>query len=506
MSLARTLVADTTVAPNASATGAIATSIGCRRAIAPERTARVEVDDLLKGGHRAVVTTLIRNGIVLPMTGGAGSQLDPGSVLIDGDLIVAVGSVEVIDADPRAANADLVDASGHVVLPGLHNCHLHSGLLRGTAESMSLWDWLKTYVDPAHKALTPEIAAAASMQCYAEGLLAGTTSVMDMWRFMEGSSDAAEELGIRATLVPYVADGVFDWFETIETNRRLLESHRSAADGRVRTWVGLEHLMYCSEECFAAAVALMDEFDTGLHTHSSESLWEVQESLARWGRRPIEVFHQRGVLSERTVVAHCVWLSDVEIELLASTGTSVAHCPCSNMKLSSGAARIGDLRTAGVVVGLGSDGEKENNNTDLVEEMKFASLLQKVTTLDPTSGDPWDVLTIATIDGARALGLDAVTGSLEVGKRADVITIDLMGLHTTPVLHGADFNAAAHVVFAASGRDVRDVWVDGRRLLAAGHPTTFDVAAVRATAQAAAEELFDRRAQLFASGWTHPGA
>jgi len=440
------------------------------------------------------VTTLVRNGIVLPMTGT--TAFDPGSVLIDGTDIVAVGPVEALDADPRAAGADIVDATGCAVIPGLHNCHLHSGLLRGTAESLSLWDWLKAYVDPAHKALTPEIAAAASMQCYAEGILAGTTSVMDMWRYMEGSADAADTLGIRATLVPYVADGEFDWFESIESNRRLLASHLSASDGRVRTWVGLEHLMYCSEKCFAEAVALMDEFGTGLHTHSSESIWEVEESLKRWGRRPIEVFYQRGILGPRTVVAHCVWLSDIEIELLAKTGTSVAHCPCSNMKLSSGAARIGDLRAAGVAVGLGSDGEKENNNVDLIEEMKFASLLQKLTTLDPTTGDPWDVLAMGTIDGARALGLDAVTGSLEAGKRADVVVVDLGGLHTTPVLHGRDFNAAAHLVFSSSGRDVRDVWVDGERLVAAGQPLTFDVATVRATAQAAAEELFERRAKL----------
>jgi 5-methylthioadenosine/S-adenosylhomocysteine deaminase len=450
------------------------------------------------------VTTLIRNGIVLPMTGGRETVLDPGSVLVDGASIVAVASVDELDADPRAVGADVVDATGRAVLPGLHNCHLHSGLLRGTAESMALWDWLRSYVDPAHKALTPEIAAAASLHCYAEGLLAGTVSVMDMWRHMEGSAEAAATLGIRATLVPYVADGVYDWFETIESNRRLLESHHTAADGRVRTWVGLEHLLYCSESCFAQAVALAEEFDTGLHTHSSETVWEVEESLARWGRRPIEVFHQRGVLGAGTVVAHCVWLSDMEIELLARTGTAVAHCPCSNMKLSSGPARIGALRAAGVTVGLGSDGEKENNNTDLVEEMKFASLLQKVTTLDPTTGDPWDVLAMATIEGARALGLDKVSGSLESGKRADLVVLDLAGLHTTPVLHGRDFNVAAHIVFSASGRDVTDVWVDGRRLVAGGQPTTFDVASVRATAQAAAEELFARRQRLFDDGWRHP--
>ncbi len=446
------------------------------------------------------MTTLIRGGIVLPMTGDP-VALDPGSVLVDGRHIAAVGPVEALDADPRSAGAEVIDASGHAVIPGLHNCHLHSGLLRGTAESLSLWDWLEAYVDPAHRALTPEIAEIASLHCYAEGLLAGTTSVMDMWRFMEGSAAAAEQIGIRATLVPYVADEKgFDYFESMRSNRELLESHRTAADGRVRTWVGLEHLFYCTDACFEEGVALAQEFDTGIHTHSSESIWEVQESLKRFGQRPIEVFYQRGILGEHTVVAHCVWLDDREIQLLAQTGTSVAHCPCSNMKLSSGPARIGALRDAGVVVGLGSDGEKENNNLDLIEEMKFASLLQKVSTLDPTTGDPWAVLAMATIDGARALQLDAVSGSLEPGKRADIVTVSLDGLHTTPVLHGHDFNVAAHLVFSASGRDVRDVWVDGARLLSGGTPTTFDVASVRTAAQAAAEELFERRAKVLEAG------
>jgi 5-methylthioadenosine/S-adenosylhomocysteine deaminase len=450
-----------------------------------------------------VAHVLIRNGIVLPMADGA-TVFDPGSVLMDGDTIVAVGPVAAVDADPRPATdgAEVVDATGHAVIPGLHNCHMHSGLLRGTAESLSLWDWLRTYVDPAHRALTPEIAQVASLQCYAEGLLAGTTSVMDMWRFMDGSAAVAERLGIRATLVPYVADQAgYDYFESIDSNRALLEAVGAGrAGGRVRAWVGLEHLLYCTEGCFAAARALAEEFGTGLHTHSSETTWEVERSLERWGRRPIELFHQRGILGPRTVIAHCVWLDDGEIELLAQTGTAVAHCPCSNMKLASGAARVGDLRAAGVAVGLGTDGEKENNNLDLLEETKVAALLQKLTTLDATAGDPGDVLAMATIDGARALGLAGTTGSLEPGKRADVVTVWLGGLHTTPVLHGPNLNVAAHLVFSASGRDVRDVWVDGRRLVAQGLPTTFDADAVRAEAQAAAEELFERRDKLLTDG------
>jgi 5-methylthioadenosine/S-adenosylhomocysteine deaminase len=443
------------------------------------------------------VSVLVTGGIVLPMT-GARIWFDPGAVLFgDEGTILAVGPAAAVGADPRAGGAEVVDATGRAVLPGLHNCHLHSGLLRGTAESMSLWDWLRSYVDPAHRALTPEIAAVASRHCYAESVLAGTTSVMDMWRYMEGSAAAAGEIGLRATLVPYVADEEgYDYFESTESNRRLLEAVGCRKEARVRAWVGLEHLLYCSPAAFDAARQMSDQFGCGIHTHSSETMWEVQESLKRWGRRPLEVMYDRGILGPATVVAHCVWLDDREIRILADTGTAVAHCPCSNMKLASGAARIGALRAAGVTVGIGSDGEKENNNLDLLEEMKFASLLQKVSTMDPAAGDPWDVLAMATSEGARALGAGDITGSLEAGKAADLITVDLTGLHTTPVLGGADFNVAAHLVFSARGSDVKDVWVDGQRILDGGRPLTFDPGAVRAEAQAAAEELFARRAAL----------
>lgn len=444
--------------------------------------------------------TLLRGGIVLTMEPGR-RILDPGSVLFDSDGILAVGPVDEVDSVGESVDAEVVDVTDHVVMPGLHNTHLHSGLLRGTAESLSLWDWLKFHVDPAHKAMTPQIARAASELAYTEGLLAGTVSVLDMWRFMEGSAEVAIDLGIRATLAPYVADlEPYTFFESLDSNRRLIEFVGQLGDPRIQAWVGIEHWLYSTDAGIRAAVELAHSAGTGLHTHSSESIFEVQESLSRFGRRPIEQFYNWGILGENAVVAHCVWLDDREIELLAKTGTSVAHCPCSNMKLSSGPAPIQRLRSAGVTVGLGSDGEKENNNLDLIEEMKFASLLQKVTTLDPAAGGPWEVLEMATLGGARTLGLASVSGSLEVGKQADVITIDLRALHTTPLLHGADFNAAAHVVFSASGRDVDNVWVAGRQLVADHQLLTGDVDTVRQHAQEAAEELFDRVRRLRKSG------
>lgn len=335
------------------------------------------------------------------------------------------------------------------------------------------------------------------MLCYTEGLRFGTTSVMDMWRFLEGSARAANATGIRAALVPYLADeDGYDYFESMESNRSLLESLGTSEESRVRAWVGVEHLFYCRPETVTAAVELAAEFGARLHTHSSETSWEVAESVKRYGCRPIERFGELSALGSRTVIAHCVWLDDREIELLAETGTNVVHCPCSNMKLSSGAARVGEMRKAGVAVGLGTDGEKENNNLDLLEETKFASLLQKLTTLDPTTGDPWDVLTMATSEGARVLGIDSLTGSLEPGKRADIVTVDLRSLHLTPLLHGADTNVAAHLVFSATGHDVDHVWVDGKKLVEGGRVLSVDAQTVRSRAQAAAEELFERRAAL----------
>lgn len=297
----------------------------------------------------------------------------------------------------------------------------------------------------------------------------------------------------RATLAPYTADR-YPWFESLESNRRLLETHRSAADGRVRAWVGSEHIFYCSPQMFVDAAALAEEFDTGIHTHTSESTWEVEECRRQFETRPVQVFRDRGILKPKTVIAQGVWLDDHEVVIIAATGSSVIHCPCSDMKLASGAARVGYYRSHDVNVTLGTDGEKENNNLDMLEEMEFASLLQKVTTLDPTVGDPWDILDMATLSGVRALGLDDVTGSIRVGKDADLVAVDLRALHFVPTLQGEHFNAPSHLVFTASSHDVAHVCVRGRQLVEHGNVISVDVRWVAEQAQSAAEELFARRA------------
>ena len=439
------------------------------------------------------MATLLSASAVLPMEEADRRRLlQPGAVLVDRGVIAAVGPPKEFDE----VEAERVNLASHALIPGLHNCHLHSGLLRGTAEDLPLLDWLRTYVDPMHRALTPEIAEAASRLCYAESLLAGATSVMDMWRFLDRAAVVASDLGLRATLVPYVCDGEgLDYFESLDSNRALLQ--QVGVGGRVRAWVGLEHLLYCTPRAYEGAIALAAEFGTQIHTHSSEQQLEITEVLKQFGRRPIHELHHRGLLDDgRCVIAHCVWLDDAELDVLAETGTRVAHCPVSNMKLASGVARIPDMWARGVTVGLGSDGEKENNNLDLLEEMKVASLVQKLVGLEAALGNAWDVLAMATIEGARCLGLERLTGSIEPGKAADLVAVDLRGLHTTPVLSGSDANIAQHLVFAARASDVTDVWVEGRHLVAGGRLVGHDVDVIRSTAQAAAEELFERRRAL----------
>jgi 5-methylthioadenosine/S-adenosylhomocysteine deaminase len=442
------------------------------------------------------IVQLVTAAAVVPMGARRRELIPEGAVLIDGDTIVAVGPAAELRTDPRAQRAQLIDLPGRVLMPGMHNCHLHSGLLRGTAENLPLLEWLSTFVDPAHRALTPEIAEAASRLCYAEALRSGTTSVMDMWRHLDRAAVVADELGIRATLVPYVCDEEgLDYFETLDTNRALIE--KIGVSERVRAWVGLEHLLYCTPAAYRGAIALADEFGTEIHTHSSEQLLEVDAVVERFGRRPIHELHHRGLLDGgRCVIAHCVQLDDAELDVLAATGTRVAHCPCSNMKLASGVARIPDMWKRGITVGLGSDGEKENNSLDLLEEMKFASLIQKVTTLEAAAGNPWDVLAMATIEGAKCLGIDHLTGSLEVGKRADLVAVDFRRAHLTPMFTAIDANVAEHLVFSAQAGDVDSVWVDGKRLLAGGVLLTAEMDDIRRAAQDAALELFERRRAL----------
>jgi 5-methylthioadenosine/S-adenosylhomocysteine deaminase len=347
-----------------------------------------------------------------------------------------------------------------------------------------------------HKALQEEEAYGAARLCYAEGLKSGTTCVMDMYRYMHRCAAAAEELGNRVILAPLGFDKPGYYYEPMETNEPLIRERNNTASGRIKVWVGLEHLVYCTEDAFKEAVRLAEKYDTGIHTHGEESFEMALRLTRHYGRRPIRVFFDYGILGGRAVLAHCVQVTPEEIDIIARTGTGVAHCPVSNMKLASGAAPVPRFLERGVNVGLGTDGVKENNNLDIFEEMKFASLMQKLHRLDATSMDADTTFRMATIGGARTLGLDDEIGSLEVGKKADLVLVNLSALHTTPIMRGKYFNAVAHLVFAANGADVERVYVDGRPVVVDGELTTGNEDDIILQAQEAADRLFERREPL----------
>jgi 5-methylthioadenosine/S-adenosylhomocysteine deaminase len=317
---------------------------------------------------------------------------------------------------------------------------------------------------------------------------------------MDGSARAARDLGIRAVLVPYVAEHPdHDYFETLDANEALIRQWHGGAGGRVNVWVGLEHLFYAVPAALQRAAALSRHYAVPLHTHSNESRFDVDETQRRYGLRPIAALERVGLLdAHHVLLAHCVWLSADEIALLAERGVGVAHNPVSNMKLASGAAPVEALLAAGIAVGLGTDGEKENNNLDVFEEMKVASLLAKFAQLDAAALDAWSICEMATSNGARALGLGAAIGSLEVGKQADLIAVRTKTPRMTPLVLGAELNVHHNLVHAVVGADVDLTMVAGRIVVDGGVLQTASLDELIDSVNRLAAPLFARRAAWLA--------
>ena len=417
---------------------------------------------------------------------------NPGTVVFSDGAITAAGPSA---ATPVPEGANVIEARGRLaVLPGLIDAHTHSSLLKGYSENAQLMDWLPEY-QREHQVLTPDDAYFGYLVTYMESLKGGTTTVMDMYRFGRRGAQAATELGMRAHLVPYAADHpTKQFFETLETSEQLIRDCHGADDGRIQAWVGLEHITYCSEAMFEGARELADRYGVNIHTHTSEQVEEVEVVVELFGDRPVQVFNRRGILRPGSVLAHCVWLDDAEIEVLADTGTGVAHCPVSNMKLASGPAPLERFREAGVTAALGSDGGISNNSVSMWECMKTGSLLQKVTRLDATAVTAAEALRMATIDGARLLGIDDVAGSIEVGKHADLITVDLWQPHLLPVAQSEGHDPILwNLVFAGRAGDVRDVWVQGRRCLNDGEICRVDESAALEEIHGRTVDLLKRR-------------
>ena len=242
--------------------------------------------------------------------------MDPNNTVIPNGA-VSIGSDGRIQAEGEAPaiiaaspGVEVNRLENRLLMPGLINTHMHSGLLRGTAEGLPVWEWLQQFIDPMHRVVNEREAEIASYLCYAEALLSGTTTIVDMWRHMHGSAKAAAQLGIRAVLVPYVAEHPdHDYFETLNTNEALIKQWHGGADGRVHVWVGLEHMFYATPEAYKRAMEISRHYEVGFHTHSNESKFDVEETQRRHDMRPVEALEKFGLLeAPRTLLAHCVWL------------------------------------------------------------------------------------------------------------------------------------------------------------------------------------------------------
>jgi 5-methylthioadenosine/S-adenosylhomocysteine deaminase len=413
---------------------------------------------------------VIKNGTVVTMN-DADEVLFGGTVVIEDDRIVDVGSAADVSSRQSEDGARVIDATDKAVLPGLVDLHYHTALGKGWSDHLPLWEYLDACWYPMIRAIDPEEAYWAALASYSESIRCGVTTVNDMYRQLGGLAKAAEEIGIRAVLSNDVADAEHN-LDTLEDNKEAFQASNGAANGRIEVYVGIEWLPLASEGLLKDTRALADELGTGIHIHLNESLTEVENSKQRFGRRPSEVAYDCGILFDRCIAAHCVWLSDAEIALMRETGTQISHNPSSNAKLGNGIARVPEMLAAGINVGIGHDAAECNNSRDLFEVMKFASLIHRASRIDPSLQQAPDVVRMATRNGSAALRHE--TGELTTGKKADVILVDLNSQMFTPLFPENKAHLYSHLVFAANGSCVNTTIIDGRVVYDDRRFTTID--------------------------------
>ncbi|MDO9476365.1 MAG: TRZ/ATZ family hydrolase [Pseudohongiella sp.] len=367
-----------------------------------------------------------------------------------------------------------LNLQGHALMPGLVNTHGHAAmaLFRGIADDLSLHTWLEQYIWPLEgKWVSEEFVYQGTQLAIAEMICSGTTSFADMYFFPDASARAATEAGIRVQLASPIIDFPNPWSssaeEAIQKTSVLHDEWRHST--LVTTAFGPHAPYSLSDEPIRKIVMLSELLDIPVHMHIHETSFEVEDALSKHGQRPLARLAELGLLSPRLVCVHATQLTDDEIELLNTTGVNIAHCPESNLKLASGFCPVDKLIRAGVNVSLGTDGAASNNDLDMFSEMRTAALLAKAVSGDARALPAYKALQMATINGARALGLDQFTGTLESGKQADVIAVKLNDLNSVPV-----HNPVSQLVYSTKSSQVKHVWVNGRHLLDDGEFTTLN--------------------------------
>lgn len=432
------------------------------------------------------VDIIIRNSTVVTMD-EQGHIFSPGAVAVRGNIIVGVGEEQEVCG--LFQGEKVIDALGGIVMPGLINTHTHAAMtcFRGLADDLPLMTWLNEHIFPAESMLSADMVYQGTLLACAEMILSGTTTFCDMYLFEDAVAAAAQCAGMRALVGEVLYDFPSPNYGPIEKGfeytKMLIDKW---GDGPLVSIAVEPHSPYlCSAELLQKAKKLSDHYSIPLAIHLAETEHEVRQIQEKHGLTPVGHLAGLGILGPRMIADHCVALTHEDIVLLKQFDVKVAHNPESNMKLASGVAPLPELIGNGITVGLGTDGCASNNNLDLFQEMDSAAKLHKVSTLDPTVMDAQAVVKMATIDGARVLGMDARVGSLEAGKHADIIVIDIRKPHLTPM-----YNVYSHLVYAVTGNDVATVIIDGRIVMEEKELKTLDLeASIDAVNRIADEKL-----------------
>ncbi len=407
----------------------------------------------------------IREGIVLTMDEEM-RIFSPGNIGISDGEIRYLGKEEI-------RGEEEIDAKGCIVIPGLVNCHTHSPmtLFRNAVEDQPLEKWLKEYVWPIEAKLKPEHVRIGAKLAAAEMALHGITCFNDMYFFMEEVAKAAVEVGIRGVL----SEGLVELFgpkSSEEVLRKGVEFAEKYHGWKGLIWTALgPHAEYsCSLEFLSRLREEADRLGVGIHIHLAEAKPPVDEFIKKHGKTPVQALDEIEFLKNDVIIAHAIYLNDKDLRILKERNVAVAYNPVSNMKLASGAARIDEMLKLGIRVGLGTDGPGSNNALDMIQDMKIASLLQKLRYMDPQSLPARSAVRMATRGGAEALNLDNLIGSIETGKRADLVVIDTRKIRYQPIR-----NPYTALTYCGSGSDVKDVIVDGKRIVEDGELRTINL-------------------------------
>jgi 5-methylthioadenosine/S-adenosylhomocysteine deaminase len=435
---------------------------------------------------RRPVSLVVTGGIVVTVD-GAGRVLSPGAVAIDGRDIVGIDAPDVIAAsfDPKES----IDATGQVVMPGLVNTHTHAPMVlyRGLADDLALMEWLQKYIFPAEaRTVTPAFVRAGTRLAALEMIESGTTTYADMYYFEEEIAAVTKSAGLRGVLGQTIIQfPVADAKTPIEGLARAEAFIEQFADDELIVPAVAPHSMYTLDARTLKAVrALADRRHVPVLIHLAETADEVEASRKQHGASPARYLDSIGFWGPRTIAAHAVWSSPADIAILARRHVGVSHNPESNMKLASGAAPVVAMQAAGVNVGLGTDGAASNNDLDMFEAMRQAAFLAKLQTMDPRAVSARTAVEMATIGGARALGMDTQIGSLETGKRADLIVVSMGAARQTPM-----YDPLSHLVYVTRGDDVRTSVVNGRVLMRDRKVLTLSEPDVLAEARALAADV-----------------